>query len=113
MKLFKSDNKDEQVDENGRKVINLNAILLVAVIAINIICYRFLPENMVSHLGINGEFTGSIQKSTFVPILPGIMSVFTVWSFFGKEKQKKELMIGNVAIFLVDILFLIKNLGWI
>lgn len=113
MKLFKSDNKDKQVNENRRKVVNINIMLLVIVIAINIICYRFLPENIVSHLGTNGKFTGGIEKSTFVFILPGIMSLFTVWSFFAKEKEKKTIMIGNIIIFAIDILFLIKNLGWI
>lgn len=57
MKLFESKAAEKVSKKDRKKIVNINVILLLIVIIVNVISYRFLPEYMTSHVGVNGKFS--------------------------------------------------------
>lgn len=112
MKLFKSDKNGKELEESKKRAVNINIILLIAVILINAVSYSFLPEYMTSHMGLNGKFTGHTSKNIFIFVVPILTGFFTVYSFFTKKKDSYQLIFANVILLLVDLLFIFKNLAW-
>jgi uncharacterized membrane protein len=102
---------------NRKILVILNAAIILAAVAMNLLAYSKLPEQMACHWGASGQVDNWMDKNVCIWLMPGIMTGLSIFFFLilliDPLRKNIDKFFGWYAGFIVIMnLFLLAMHGW-
>ncbi len=88
----------------------LTKVLIILELLINIICYKFLPDNVGIHFDNSGNINGTIPKLLFIVFLPLITLLLNFYYKKLNNNSQMKTTLFTVVFFVINLVTLYINL---
>lgn len=93
-----------------KKTLKINIFFLILCLAINLIFFKSLPDNIALQITSDGELANHIPKLFFIIFTPLVGSLITLYNYLRTELRLSRSILPIIIMFILNLVILATNL---
>lgn len=89
----------------------LNWILLLIIVIISLVSYKYLPDKVALHINISGKLSNFVSKNIAALVAPAIVFLLNLYSsFIDKEGKAAKHFLVSLIIIAAHVFLIYSNI---